>query len=464
MTQTVTSDSLPRHLSASDSVAWRIEHNPLLRSTITLLLLLDSSPNHRALRAKINAATLAFPRLRQRVVSVPLHVATPVWAMDPAFDLDYHVRWIRAPKGRSYRGVLDLASAFAMQAFDRARPLWEWTVVDDLDGGRSAMIIKLHHSVTDGVGGMRLMSEIFDLERDAAPVRRASAADVLDEDEEGAPTLLLKGMRSQAWRGIRQTRKSAGQLVGLARSPLAGGQGAVRGLASTARLVAPARGPLSPLMTERSPRLHFESFTLPLAGLKAAARRADGKLNDAFMTSVAIGLRKYHEVHGDAPEALRVNMPINLRTDSSSVAGNNWAPARFVVPLDAVDVDQHMRDIHEIVAGQRAEPALKFANNIATVLDQLPTSVLTQVFSGMLTCLDFAATNVPGAPVPLYIAGSRVDGMEAFAPPSGSAVNFALLSYQDMATVALNIDPAAIPDPKVLLECTRQGFDAVINP
>jgi diacylglycerol O-acyltransferase len=158
-------------------------------------------------------------------------------------------------------------------------------------------------------------------------------------------------------------------------------------------------------------------------------------------------------------------MPINLRSDDSGVGGNNWAPARFVVPL-AVDgdVDDHLREMHDVVAAQRAEPALNYAESIATLMSRLPAAVLTQLFTSMLTCNDFVATNVPGVPFPLYLAGARIEGMDTFAPPSGSAVNVALLTYRDTASIALNIDPAAIPDPRVLLHCMRQGFDAVVDP
>jgi diacylglycerol O-acyltransferase len=456
-----TEDSLPRHLSASDSVAWRIEHNPLLRSTITVVMQLDRAPDPQALRRTVEAASVAFPRLRQRVAEVPFGASTPVWVNDPNFDIDYHLRSVRVGGRRSHRDVLDLAAAIAMQAFDRDRPLWEWTVVDDLEDGTAALIIKLHHAVTDGVGGIRLMSQLFDLDRDG---RERPAAVAPAGENPTAASLLREGVRDMAGRRISRARAIAGGISSLARNPRERGLSALADVASAARLVAPADGPLSPLMTARSPRLHFESLTVPMSELKTASRRAGGKLNDAFMVAVAIGLRHYHEAHGHSVSSLRVNMPVNLRTEDSSVAGNNWAPARFVVPIEAGDVDDHMRQMRDIVAAQRAEPALRFADSIAAVLDQLPTRVLTQVFTSMLTCLDFAATNVPGAPIPVYIAGSRVEVMEAFAPPSGAAMNFALLSYRDQATIAINIDPAAVPDPARLLECTRRGFEEVFAP
>jgi WS/DGAT/MGAT family acyltransferase len=457
-------EQLPRYMSASDSVAWRIERNPLLRSTITTIMLLDQAPNPNELRRRIAATTVAFPRLRQRVVEVPFGVSPPVWVDDPNFDLNYHLSWIRLGRRRDHRALLNLAAASAMRAFDRARPLWEWTVVDELEGGGAAMVIKMHHSITDGVGGVALMSQLFDLEREATP-RQPDQTTAPDGEEVEPVSLLLDSIMHQASQGLTQIKAATEGMVKAAQQPRSSSDAAVRNLASTARLLAPVREPLSPIMTKRSPRNHFESFTVSLSDLKAAGKRIEGgKLNDAYMTAVAIGLRKYHEAHDENPPTLRVNMPINLRTDSSGVGGNSWAPSRFALPLQADDVDAHMSDIHHVVAAQRAEPALHYANHIAAVLDRLPTAVLTEVFTNLLSSLDFAATNIPGAPMPLYFAGARIDRMETFAPTGGASVNFALLTYQDQATVSLNIDPAAVSDPEKLLSSAKAGFDAVIKP
>jgi diacylglycerol O-acyltransferase len=458
-------DQLPRHLSASDSVAWRIEANPLLRSTITLVLRLDQAPDHELLRARLEEASRVFPRLRQRVREIPFHASPPVWADDADFDLDYHVRRVGAGGARTYRDVLDFAASQAMQAFDRERPLWEWTTVEGLADGSAAAIVKIHHSVTDGVGGMRLMAQLFDTERVPSYERVVDVLEEADPIAEDAASLFITGATHQASRLMGTARRFAGKALGAAADPVGSADATAKGLASTARLVAPASAPLSPIMVDRSPRLHFDSFSLPLAALKAAALRVDGKVNDAFMTATAIGLRLYHEHHGSNPDSLRVNMPINLRSEGDTAGGNNWAPARFVVPLAADGgVDNHMREMHDVVVAQRAEPALAFAANIAAVMDQLPGSVLTKLFTGMLTCLDFAATNVPGVPFPLYLAGARIENQDAFAPPSGAAVNVALVTYMGTASIALNMDPAAVPDPDVLIDCMKRGFERVVNP
>src|SRR6185503_21116014 len=102
-----------------------------------------------------------IPRLRQRVVEPAVRIGPPHWSADDGFDLGYHVRRVRVPKPRSFQSVLDVAATAAMGDFDRARPLWEFTLVEGLKDKRAALVLKVHHSMTDGVGGMRLLFMLF---------------------------------------------------------------------------------------------------------------------------------------------------------------------------------------------------------------------------------------------------------------------------------------------------------------
>src|SRR5262249_19642865 len=129
----------------------------------------DHSPDWDALVERVERGSRLIPRLRQRVVTPLLRAGPPYWSADPHFDLSYHLRRVRAPEPANFGCVLEIARNAAMAGFDRARPLWEYTVVDGLEGGRAAFVIKVHHSMTDGVGGMKLLMMLFDLEREPAP-------------------------------------------------------------------------------------------------------------------------------------------------------------------------------------------------------------------------------------------------------------------------------------------------------
>ncbi len=163
------SDQFDLQMSDADALMWTIEKDPTLRSTVVTVFTFDRSPDWDALVERVDRGSRLIPRLRQRVVTPMLRVGPPCWSADPHFDLSYHLRRVRAPEPGNFECVLDLARNAAMAGFDRARPLWEYTVVDGLEGGRSAFVIKVHHSMTDGVGGMKLLMMLFDLERDPGP-------------------------------------------------------------------------------------------------------------------------------------------------------------------------------------------------------------------------------------------------------------------------------------------------------
>jgi hypothetical protein len=152
-----------------------------------------------------------------------------------------------------------------------------------------------------------------------------------------------------------------------------------------------------------------------------------------------------------------------LRTSEHDAGGNQFAPARFPVPAAIDDPAQRMTAIGTLVRGWRAEPALRMTSTLAGVLNRLPTATSTALFGGMLKCVDFVTSNVPGAPVPVFVAGAQVEGFYAFAPPSGSAVNVTLMSHCDQCCIGIVSDAAAVADPDILMECLREGFAEIVS-
>ena len=98
-----------------------------------------------------------------------LPTAAPRWVVDPDFNLDFHVRRVRVPEPGTLREVLDLAEVALQSPLDISRPLWTATLVEGLADGRAAMMVHLSHAVTDGVGGVEMFANLYDLERDPPP-------------------------------------------------------------------------------------------------------------------------------------------------------------------------------------------------------------------------------------------------------------------------------------------------------
>ncbi|SNV07727.1 acyltransferase [Rhodococcus rhodochrous] len=122
-----------RHMSQTDLMSWRMEEDPVLRSTIVAVALLDRSPDHERFVRMMERGTRAVPSFRRKLVESPFGRTPPRWVDDPDFDLSWHLRRIALPHPGGLGAVLPLVRAAAMSAFDKDRPLWEATIVDGLD-------------------------------------------------------------------------------------------------------------------------------------------------------------------------------------------------------------------------------------------------------------------------------------------------------------------------------------------
>jgi len=450
-------------MSDSDALMWNIERDPLLRSTIAVMWLTDRAPDRARLERTVERATRTIPRLRQHVLPNPLALAPPRWAVDPYFDLAAHLSWHKAPGDGSLRALFDFAQPMAMRHFDLARPLWELAVVEGLAGGRGALVLKLHHSISDGVGLVRMTEALVERSREAPGVEKAGLE--TPASREWSQLELARDELAHEWRRqLARLRRIGGGLVDAARHPLDAVGELRHSLESLRRGLAPAGEPLSPVLRGRSISVRFDSLRLPLAALRAAGKKADGTLNDAFVAAVCGGLRLYHEAHGAPVEELRMTMPVNIRDgDDADRAGNQFAPARFAVPVAMADPTERMRAISARVRRERAEPALGFLEGVAGVLNRLPTSLSVSLFGSMLKGIDFVTSNVPGPRREVFTAGAKMDEVYGFGPLSGAAINVTLFSYVGTCFVAVNSDPAAVPDPERLRECLEAGFGEVVG-
>jgi WS/DGAT/MGAT family acyltransferase len=455
-------------MSDSDALMWNMERDPILRSTITGVWLLDRAPDRARLHDRAERALHHIPRLRQRVAANPLSIAPPRWEVDPDFDLDFHLRTVRAPRGGGMRELLDFAQPIAMQGFDRDRPLWELYVVEEMAEGRAGLVLKLHHAISDGVGLVQMMGRLMETWRDPDPRRKPKPLPPLPEPQ-------YKGIGERFLDALgHERRKQVGRALGVLGALRTGIPEALRhpvdtagelaeAVASVGRLLQPVSEPLSPLLRGRSLRLHLDTISIPLVRLKAAARKAKGTVNDAFVAGVVEGMRLYHERHDTEVERLRMTMPINVRAgEKGKKAGNQFVPARFEVPADVLDPVERMQRIGALVRRQRSEPALPLLDEISSFLNRFPAAVSAQLLGGMLKGVDFVTSNVPGPPMDVYASGGLIEQIYGFGPLSGAAANVTLFSYRGACGVGVNTDHAAVPDPHVLTACLEEGLEQVL--
>ncbi len=215
-------------------------------------------------------------------------------------------------------------------------------------------------------------------------------------------------------------------------------------------------------MTGRSRAVHFDTLTVPLSDLKNASHAAGGKLNDGLIAAVAAALASYHEQHDRPVRALRMYMPVNLRAAGApGRMGNEFSQALVDVPTHISDPGERIRRIGELSSGAQRDPALRLFSPVAEIAGRLPAPLVAPLFMKRLCDADFVLSNVPGPVMPLYLCGAKVTHFYAFGPLGAGAMNVTAVSYHGQYELTLATDPAAVPDPDVMLACLKAGLAEV---
>ena len=455
--------NLDRKMSDAEGLMWRLENDPYLSSAFSNITILDRAPDMERVMRRLDRATLALPRLRQRVQPAPANLSAPTWVDDANFDLRYHVRHIAVPRPGTMRQLLDIASLIACDSFDRTRPLWQFVVIDGLRGGRSALITKLHHTITDGEGGVKLSLEYLDFERDAPEPEPITVVDEPDGADE-SPSLGSEIVRSVVSGSLRLPLGLVRQLRDILADPTGIPQ-AGTAAADTVRSVLNQLGDTdkakSPLWTERSISRRMEVLRAPYGATRDAARRLGGKINTAFLTAAAHAAGAYHDQLGSPVDMLRASMAISTRTESSG--GNAFTLARFLVPTSPMPIAERFRIIQETADSARGGSAGPSLDTLAAVAAALPTSVITRLARQQSQTVDFATSNVRGAPIPMFFAGAQMLENYPVGPLGGVAFNLTLLSYNHSLDMGVNIDTAAVAEPALLQRCLSKAFKELVK-
>ncbi|WP_425430867.1 wax ester/triacylglycerol synthase domain-containing protein [Cryptosporangium aurantiacum] len=450
-----------RTMSDFEAGMWRLEAaEPRLRSTIAAIDVLDTTPDWDRLVAAHEWALGVVPRFRMRVVDPPFQLGKPVWSVDPEFDLGYHLRRIRLPEPGTFAAALELCRTVVDRPFDRARPPWEALLVEGLADGTAIYLLKTHHSITDGMGGMQLVTLLHSRRREPTPDKpsalppppeQLSGLDALREQLTDQIRTLPETVLSRAQAGLRLAERAVrdpGSAIGFTQSLL--------------RLAAPPSCPPSPILRGRGLGRRFGTLETTVDELRGAAKAAGGSLNDAYLAALLAGFRRYHE-RLDAPiDLLPIGMPISLRDSADPMGGNRFGVARFAAPIGVRDPADRIRRIRELVLDARAEPAADILTLAAPALSRLPVAAVARWYLGQTSLIDLQASNVAGIPVPVYMAGARIDRMFPFAPAPGCGVMATLVSHTGTCCIGVTIDTAAVTEPDVFLECLAEGLDEVL--
>jgi WS/DGAT/MGAT family acyltransferase len=466
-----------RKMSDAEALMWNVEKDPWLNPNGASISVVDRPIELDRIRGRIAYGAAMVPRLRDRVVPGLGRLSPPEWAPDPEFDLDYHIRHVALPPPGTERQLLDLAAQLYQDPYDRSRPLWYFVLIDGLEGGRSALFSKMHHTLADGITGLRLSEMYVDLRRDAPDPPAVDLDAVIAETPADVPskegdTFVTAATRSlgHAWRrqlGI--ARRTAGEVAMWGadpRRPLDLAQGVVQRVQqiraqATGHDPGSVRGG-SPLWTERSRHRHFEALRVPLDDAQATAKQLDGTVNSFFVTGAVIGALAYHDKRDARVDALNISFVVSTRQDKT-IGGNAFTPTRLQASGAPMAPDERFRQLHDAMTAKRAEVrGAGLMSSMAGVANLLPTSVVTRVGRSQSAHMDFATSNLRGAPRPLYMCGAKVLQNYPMGPVAGTAFNMTTMSYNGSLDIGLCIDPRAVEDPDDLRRCMEEGYAELI--
>ena len=452
-------------MSDLEALMWALERtDPRMVPAMTMVAVLDRAPTPEGLDDRLERLTRRISRLRDRVAPGRLPMVPPRWERTPRFDVTAHVRRQATAWPGTFDDLLGAAAVVSATPFAPGRPPWELVLIEGMEGGREGLILKLHHSYTDGLGAVKLALELFDTERSPAP--------------DPAPMPDLPGIPGRTpfgrlWDDLAyEGGRAAGALLGavpwaaatvrdVARDPWTRAGSAVDMLDSLRYWAHQASGPGSPIMVGRSGEVWLGALELTLADVRRAARRAEVSVNDLFLSALLGGLGLYHAKYGADVHTLRVGIPVSTRPDDAPDMRNQFDALIVRGPLSPADPVERARLVHQIVRHARSRPGSGLLAQGPAVALRVPGG--RDLLAAGLRSMDLLASNLPGPPVPLFLAGAQLERIVPIGPRSGSALNATLLSHCESIQIGLNADPVAIPDGDVLLDCVRAGFDEVLG-
>jgi diacylglycerol O-acyltransferase len=453
----------PDELSPVDYLMHRGEAQPATRSAFLNVEILDRPADWGQLREAIDRASRVVIRMRQKVVVPSVPTTPPRWVVDPDFDLNYHLRRTALPAPGTLRQLLDLAELTLQSPLDTSRALWEAIYVEDLEGGRAALLTKLSHAITDGLGGIALFQQVYDTERDALPrplppipiPRDVSGEDLVRDSLTHLPQNAVSAGRRTLGRAVTTANR-------LVRRPGATVGEAIGFAGSARRILGPPPVPPSPLLRRRSLASRTFVLEVPLADLRAAAKAVGGSVNDAYLAALSGGLGRYHQALGVPIDALPLTLPVSLRTDDDPASGNRFAGATIAAPIGEPDPAERIRLVREQVIARRSEPAIDVIGQIAPVLSLLPDGAL-QLVSERINVPDIQASNVPGYGAETFLAGAKVERQYAMGPLPRVAMMAILVSRAGICTVTVRYDMASFSSADQLEKGLQLGFDEVLE-
>ena len=439
---------------------------------------------HKAVQKHVRQRLHLAPVFTRKLMGMPLNLGHPAWVDAPAVDIDFHVRRAdTAPKGARPMTLAEAHQRCAQlhsELLDRRFPLWEFHVFDRiaLPDGRivAGFLSKIHHAALDGKGAVLLANATLDtspLPRKVPPPDPARQHPADSEADLGTHTLIASVLST-----------SLGQFSRLAKAL----PSSLRAIGSTLiqqSSADPSTGQRTRLPLKLAPHTPFNigigtarvfaAATLPLQECKALGKAAGGSLNDMLLWICSTALRDYLSHHFSLPhKSLVAAMPVSLRDDAADSGGRGNQVSMTLVELGTQIANPRQR-MKAILAS-----TAKVKSSLQSLKGLLPTdypSLLAPWLVGGIgkqalnaygksglarhlpVVTNLAISNVPGSPVPLYLAGARVLGFHPLSIIThGVALNITIQTYDGNIDFGIVADSQALPHADDLARAIEAAF------
>ncbi|MEP7327979.1 MAG: wax ester/triacylglycerol synthase family O-acyltransferase [Betaproteobacteria bacterium] len=418
------------------------------------------------LRDVVAERFLVFRRFKQRAVEM---TGMAFWETDRHFDIERHVVHTALPGAAGREELQAFVSRLTTTPLDPARPMWQFHLVDNYQGG-SAVVMRIHHCYADGIALVRVMLSMTDAAPNGPPAmpfeprpRRKDAPD----DALGQLLAPFSGAMDTA-RKIGATILEKG--VGLWSDPGKAVALAGQGTALTAEITKLVLMPQdSTTRFKGKPGVGKRvawADPLPLSDIKTIGRALGASVNDVLLSCVAGAIRGYLVNKGDDVDGvmIRALVPINLRPmEKAYKLGNQFGLVFLDLPIG---IENPVQRLYAVRANMNAlkgsfQPVL--ALGLLAAMGAAPKALQEVLLHALSRNATSVMTNVPGPQEPLYLAGKRIDSLMFWVPQSGDiGMGVSILSYNGTVQFGLITDLGFCPDPEHIIERFAAEFERLV--
>ncbi|MDP3966738.1 MAG: wax ester/triacylglycerol synthase family O-acyltransferase [Nocardioides sp.] len=393
-----------------------------------------------------------LPPLRRRAVPVPFGLNHPVWVTLARIDAGHHFRRHRLQGDGTMRELEQLIGLVASTPLDRSYPLWELHFCEGLEGGRVAVVGKMHHAMADGAAANALLANVTD-------VRSAVAPEPLQEECESTTRLPSKAMLVR--HALRDATAQIACIPGLLARTGKGLVGALKERRGGVKTPMPVfHAPRVSFNGSLTSRRTFATVTLPLADFRRIRAQYDGAtLNDLVLAVTSGALRRWLVAHGEQPSSsLLAGVPISADGKDAlpRLAGNRVSNLFTTLATDVDDPVERVRKISETTA-QSKRIQQRLGTSILADWSQFtpprPFAFLVRAYSRISAASWHSAafsaivSNVPGPREPAAVGGARLVDLYSVGPlVDGIGLNVTVWSYVDRMNFSLLACPELLPD------------------